>query len=242
MVELIVVIAIIAVLTGTILVGLDSTAAKINEANSTASDFYVVAQTEFTHLQMFDGPLTMSLNDAYKGAVADIDPDTNGGLKYYPAVGGNYPFDGTAAVGETHENGTPKSAELYIELYTFGGMVRRVNYANTIDDLRDMTGSGNKDAQLSLVLKGELSDRVKWKDGYYYAKIVYTAPTGMGLSKNDYRSNSVIVEWAAYSPKEMTDNEDTYYFKSANLLRNGAICGVHTTSKNPSLGTTGTVF
>ena len=242
MVELIVVIAIIGIMSATILIGMDTKSAKIKEANSTASDFYSVVQTEFTNFQMFDGPLTMTLNNAYKGSISAIDTKTEGGIKYYPAVGGNYPFRGTTSSGETHANGLPKEASVYIEVRAFGGTVRRVNYANMVQGLRLMTDDGNKDAQLCLVLKEELNDRMEWKDGYYYAKISYTPPTGVGLSTYDYRSNGVVVEWAAYSANQMTDDEDTYWFKSANILRNGTVCGVHTSAKYPWLGTTGTGF
>ena len=244
LIELIVVIAVIAVLVGTILVGLDTTSAKVEESKSTASDFYSAIQTEFTNFQMYDGPLTMTLNEAYKGSVASLGAG-NGGIKYYPAVGGNYPFAGVTAVGETHANGMPKTAAVYLEFYASYGILRHVNYSNSLTTLRGMTGAGNEDAQLCVVLKEGMKERMTFKDGYYYAKVQYTAPAaspGGYLSKYDYRSCGVTVEWAAYSPKEMTSDEDTYTFKSNNILRSGTICGVHTTTKYPNLGQTGTGF
>lgn len=241
MIELIVVIAIIGIMATTVLVGLDTRSSKVKEANNAASDFYSAIQTEFTNFQMFDGPLTMSLDKAYKSGISSIGANSdNGGVKYYPAAGGNYPFAGETAVGETHLDGLPKKAALYVEFYTYGGTVRRVNYANDITTLFGMTGTGNANAQLCLVLKQEMQERISYRDGYYYAKITYEPPTGINLSRYDYRSNSVRVEWAAYTSKQMTTNEDTYRFKSQNLLRGGSLCGVQTTSACPTLGTTGT--
>lgn len=241
MIELIVVIAIIGIMSALALASGNTRASKIEEADATASDFYAAVQTEFTNLQMFDGPLTMTLNNIYKTTpVSGIGANSEyGGLKYYPAAGGNYPFDGHTASGETHENGLPRTAVLYIEVYSFGGSIRRVNYANNINTLRGMTGAGNQDAQLCLILKEELKDRMEYKDGYYYARIAYTAPTGVGLSKYDYRTVGVKVEWAAYCTKEMTTNADTYTFRSNSMLNTGTICGTHSTEAFPLFGTTG---
>ena len=62
MLELIIVIAIIAIMTGTITANTSTRVNRIREANSTAMYFYTTIQTEFTRFQMFDGPLTMSLS------------------------------------------------------------------------------------------------------------------------------------------------------------------------------------
>lgn len=245
MIELIVVIAIIAVMATAIVVGMDTKSSKVKEANSTASDFYSALQTEFTNFQMFDGPLTATLNNAYKTFTTMSADDPNGGIKYYPAVGGNYPFEGETSDGETHENGVPKTATVYLKLYASGNILRRVNYSNNLATLCGMSDAGNEDAQLCIVLKEGMKDRMTFKGGYYYAKVKYTPPTlspGGYLSKYDYRSCGVMVEWAAYTPKEITSNADTSTFKSNNVLRNGAICGVQTTSKYPNLGETATSF
>ena len=241
MVELIVAIAVIGVMIGVLLAAADTKREKIAEANTTASDFYSTLQAEFTGFQMFDGPLTMTLNRAYRDGTIIGSNGKLGGMKYYPYVGGNYPFDGGKLAGETHENGTPKKSQLYIECYTFGSTIRRVNYASDLSTLIDMVGnSGNTDAQICLVLQQELRDRMHYRDGYYYARISYTPPDGIGLTRADYRNVSVKVDWVAYCSNEITSNAQTYTFKSQNILNSGTVCGVHTTTVNPTLGTTGT--
>lgn len=65
MIELIVVVGIIAVMLATVLVGTNNRQNRISSANSAAKDFYSALQTEFTNFQMFDGPLTMTLDGVY---------------------------------------------------------------------------------------------------------------------------------------------------------------------------------
>lgn len=245
MLELIVVIAIIAIMMGSVLGSSDNKRQKINAANSAATDFYTAIQTEFTNFQMFDGPLTMSMNKAY-GDISTIGKNSNnGGIKYYPAVGGNYPFDGKIDTGETHEKGLPKDkAALYIEICAHSGSIRHVNYANEFSTLVTMKGamgsSGNTTAQLCAVLKQEMEDRMSYKDGYYYARISYELPTGITLTKDDYRSVSVTVDWAAFSEQEITDNDSTYSFRTQNMTRDGHIVGVQARTHYINLGSTGT--
>ena len=249
MIELIVVIAIIAVMSGVVLFGSNGRREKILEANTAAADFYSVIQAEFTGLQMFDGPITMWTNKQYTDDnLKNLkDQPEFGGLKYYPKAGGNYPFDGTIEPGETHWGGEPKAAALYIEVYAFAGTVRRVNYANDITELLELEKSNDNDKyELCMVLKEELKDRIEYKNGYYYARISYTPPMPdpAGLTVYDYRERPVKVDWAAYCANEITDPNET--FLSQNYLTNSGICGVQYTRNSKatfeSLGTTGTSF
>ena len=239
--ELIIVIAVIGILIGTVLGGLDTQHEKILEANTTASDFYSAIQTEFINFQMFDGPLTVQLGKEYAAETTIGSNGKLGGIKYYPLVGGNYPYDGGKLAGETHQTGAPKESQLYVEFQAKNGILRRVNYASDIDTLIGYTDDGNTDAQICLVLQQEMAERMYYMDGYYYARISYTPPasTPVGLSKHDYRKISVKVDWAAFSYTEITD-ENSATFKKQNILNNGYVCGVHTTLTYPSLGTTGT--
>lgn len=246
MIEIIVVIAIIGVMSAVVLFGSNGRREKILEANTTASDFYSVLQAEFTNLQMYDGPITMSINKVYKDDnLKNLkDHPEFCGLKYYPAAGGNYPFDGTVATDETHWEGTPKTACLYIEVYAYGGTVRRVNYANDLESLFaiEKSDAEKEKYELCMVLTDEMKNRIEYKNGYYYARISYDAPapaTG-GLSVYDYRTVPVKVDWTAYCAYELTDPEQT--FRSANYLTDDGICGVHTTQGYTMLGTTGTSF
>lgn len=247
MIEMIVVVAIIAIMVGMILGSTNNQRDHIKDANQAAADFYSAVQTEFTNLQMFDGPLTMTLSDMYTTNFTGI-THTSGaykGIKYYPLAGGNYPFDGTLDVGETHETGRPKKCELFIEMYCFNGNIRRVNHASTADALFSLTGDGNKNAELCLVLQNELEDRMDFRDGYYYAKISYDPASALAKvppSKNDFREITVKVDWTAYCAHEIVNDSQTRNFRKQNILRSGAICGVYFTTGNWTLGETGTTF
>lgn len=246
MVELIVVIAIIAVMSGTVIFGLDTRKAKIEEANSAASDFYTAIQAEFTNFQMFDGPLTMTLNKAYDD-IFTLGTDTdNSGIKYYPWAGGNYPFEGLVVGGETHTNGKPKKAAVFVEICARGGVLRHVNYASTLEKLLEMkggVGTGNTGAQLSLILADEMKDRLEYRDGYYYARIYYKPPSwdaGHPPTGYDFRNVSVKVSWAAYSKDELTDDENSYTFGRNNVALDGHIVGVQPDAEHSNLGNQGT--
>lgn len=252
MVELIVVIAIIAIMSATILAGSNNRREKIQEANITASDFYATLTTEVLNLQLFDGPLTMALNKKYndESALRGIKAnDDFCGYKYYPAVGGNYPFMGSDPVAENHKDGVPKAAVLYVEFYAFGGTVRRVNYANSIENLLKMKGSsGNRTAEICMILQMEMEDRMEYREGYYYAKIRYTPPTlddaSATLSAYDYRNVTVQVDWTMYCANEIVYDDDinTVTFQSSNMLREGGVCGVHNTATSYDLGVTGSLI
>lgn len=197
-IELVVVIAIIAIMVSTVLVGTNNRQKRINSANSAAADFYSALQTEFINFQMFDGPLTMSLDGVYSANRDNISViganSPNGGVKYYPAAGGNYPYAG-AAVGETHLDGTPKAAELYLE-FRVSGSNFKVWWANTMDAL--IGASAPATSELGAVLEQEMKDRIEYSDGYYYAEVSYIPPTAGGVSaptKYDYRAASVKVKW-----------------------------------------------
>lgn len=243
MVELIVVIAIIAVMSATVIVGLDTRKAKIEEANTAASDFYNAIQAEFTNFQMFDGPLTMTLNNAYDNILTLGTNSPNGGIKYYPWAGGNYPFAGEIINNETHANGKPKDAAVFVEICARGGVLRHVNYANSLETLLTMkgaVGSGNTDAQLCLVLATEMKERMEYRDGYYYARIEYKKPSVVNPTEYDYRNAGVKVSWAAYSQDELTDDEDSYTFGKNNVALDGHIVGVQADALHINLGKSGT--
>lgn len=248
MIEMVVVLGILAIMIGMVLGGSNTQRDHIKDANQTAADFYSAVQTEFTNLQMFDGPLTMTLHDKYTTNLSGITAPSGAynGIKYYPLAGGNYPFDGTLAVGETHENGKPKKCELFIEMYCFNGRIRRVNYANTLNALLSYYGDGNKMTELCLVLQNELEDRMEYRDGFYYAKVTYDPAAALAKvspTKNDFREITVKVDWTAYCAHEITTATVMRNFRKQNILRSGDICGVFYTSMgNWTLGETGTTF
>lgn len=244
-IELVVVLAIIGIMTATVLAGGNNRQKRINAANSTAYDFYAALQAEFINFQMFDGPLTLSLNQVYSDNNEDISAirinDPNGGMMYYPTAGGNYPYAGAPA-GEKYLEGKPKTAELYLQFRATNGKIN-VWWANSFEALTSAGAPAS--SELSAVLEQEMKGRIEYTDGNYYAKVSYTVPTLTGVSaptKYDYRTEPIKVDWAAYTKTQMTFTDPaTYTFKMQNLLSNGQVCGVVTTD-GVSLGTTGTSF
>ena len=252
MVELIVVVLIIGIMATTVLAGSSNRREKILEGNTAASDFYSALQAEFTNFQMFDGPLTMSLHEKYvdtgaTGLTSISAGDNYSGMKYFPAVGGNYPY--ADYDGQAHATGLPSEAEtaLYLEFYVFSGKLIRVNYENDLGALLAMEKTGGNDgAELCAILVQEMKDRMEYRDGYYYARVSYSAPSldpSKTPTKYDYRMKPVLVDWAAYCASEITNADaDNTVFQMQNMLRSNGVCGVHTTNRFRNLGTTGTDF
>lgn len=199
--EMIIVIAIIAIMTGTITANTSSRLNRIREANSTAQDFYTVIQTEFTRFQMFDGPLTMSLSKRYTDAglktvlASDaLNGRKYGGLLWYPRAGGNYPISNNSTY-MTHagvwdsatrwrNEALPVPAGLTIEVHVENNKILSVDWAYTTAELfgKQPDEAGLTDAadinaarsELSAVLQMELDRKMDYKDGYYYARVTYT--------------------------------------------------------------------
>ncbi len=247
-IEMIVVVAIIAVITASVIGGTDNRRRKISAANDTARDFYSAVQTEFTNFQMYDGPLTITLDNKYKGNLSEIIvPEGNySGIKYFPSVGGNYPIcdklgdkDGNPAAegnpsnpsGETHREGRPRSATIYIKLRYHANSVSYIYYSNKdfVSLLAQTSGGSNTGgSELCAILMQEMPGRMSYEDGFYYAKISYNAPLwNMGKpTANDFRATAVTVDWAAYSSTELVNEED-YTFKTTNMSQSGHVLGIH---------------
>lgn len=249
-IELIVVVAILAVLVSTVFVSSSNKRDRIKDANSTAADFYSAVQTEFTRFQMYDAPLTVTLSNAYKTPNLLQTDSKLGGVKYFPAVGGNYPFKASdaPASADAHLTELPKANSIFIEVYVIAGRIKHVDWAvGGIETLLAKTGgtAAADKSELSAVLELEMKERMEYKDGYYYARISYTPPTGIGPTKYDYRERSVKVMWTAYTSKEITNgNASSYTFKTQNTLESGYICGVCKPKSGAysTLGTPGTNF
>ncbi len=237
MIELIVVIALLAVLVASILVSTNTTSKRIEEANSTATDFYSALQTEFTNLQMFDGPITMTLAKVYSNStpfsIGSLNTSNYGGIKYYPFVGGNYPFDNTVgsncpASPDEHLADKPKDTKLYLCFYVDNDQLQNVTWANTPTDLLALNAESTSDAssELEAVLENEMAERMSYKDGYYYAYIYYDAPDGVGVdppSSADYKAAPVKVLWTAFCNNKL---DASAKFKSQGILESGRVCGV----------------
>lgn len=207
--EMVIVIAIIAIMTGTITANTSSRLNRIREANSTAQDFYTTIQTEFTRFQMFDGPLTMSLSKKYANPYECIGSANRkfGGLMWYPRAGGNYPMlDNSAQMQQSgvrsdalfwRNSALPIPAGITIEVHVVNNKILSVDWDYTTAGLfgkqPDETGLTDPAeinaarSELSAVLQLELDRKMDYKDGYYYARVTYT---------NDEVTNPTKANWA----------------------------------------------
>lgn len=255
MVELVIVLAILGVLIGTVLAGANTTTKRIKEAESTATDFYSALQLEFTNLQMYDGPVTMTLSKIYTSPGATgiglLTDSKYGGLKYYPYASGNYPFDNSdtgnvpTAPAEQLED-KPKTADLYLCFYVDGNRLQNVTWANTLADLLALDpATGDGGSELEAVFEREMANRMSYKTGYYYARVHYDAPAAVdpitgAPSSGDYRTSPVKVLWTSYCniPMSATDSSSTT-FRSVGMLDNGHVCGVCKTEGYEAINRTG---
>lgn len=245
LIELIVVLAIIAVLSAVIFPMITNERARIREANNTARDFYAAVQSTFTKYSSYDGPLS----PAY-AANGDL-----GLLRHYPEMGGNYPFDATTTPGNF-----PETTSIYLEV---GAKNNKITFVNVLSAALSASGSSqaffnlakkdaaNMDTEFGRLLTDELNGRINYLDGFYYAKITYTAPYSGINSKME--ASTVKVAYALYMRYELpeatgpfsTYQIDNLMFGDDNKLSNGEICGTCAPWNNTSgtyLGRIGTMI
>lgn len=259
MMEIIIVLAILAIMAATITANTSSRYNRITEANSTAKDFYTTIQTEFTRFQMFDGPLTMSLSKKYANPYECIGSTNRkyGGLMWYPRAGGNYPMkDNSAQMQQSgvrndvmywRNSSLPIPAGITIEVHVVNNKILSVDWDYTTAGLfaKQPDEAGLTDpalinaarSELSAVLQSELDRRMDYKDGYYYARVVYTNEEVTDPHKANWnpelassasiRATPVTVEWAAYCRRQLeASDSSTYTFRKAYTSNAGEIIGV----------------
>ncbi len=236
MIELIVVIAILGVMAAIILPMVSARDSKIQEANSAARDFYTAMQSVMTKFSMYEGPLS----PAYEPKVGD--PNL-GEMRYFESMGGNYPY----AKGSTASD-FPNTTSLYIEFAVKNNSIIEVyssaiekssatdaNYDNGVGLYNLCTrASSMKDTEFGRLLKAEIEDRIRYRDGFYYAKVTYkniltsTIPQKM-------EAETVKVEYTGYSnrrlpqPGSLAFNDyrnANLYFGEDNVLVNDNVFGV----------------
>ena len=88
MIELIIVIAIIAVLAAMILPSLDTKKAAIDDANSASRDMYNVAQSIFTKYSLTEAPLNLGLKAEGNEAEKDSTKEYSECVRFYKKAGG----------------------------------------------------------------------------------------------------------------------------------------------------------
>lgn len=251
--ELVVVIAIIAIMTATIIANSSTRQSRIREATSTAKDFYTTIQTEFTRFQMFDGPLTMTLQKKYNGGPNTVVGTGNrhwGGVMWYPLVGGNYPISSDVTqMSNLHVNSDamewrnealPAKAGITLEVHVVNNKILSVDWDYTTSGLfaKDLDEAGLTDeddikaarSELSAVLQMELDRRMEYRDGYYYARVIYSNKAPINDLPNataaQCKAFPVTVLWAAYCREQLTDDSDTYTFRTSFVTNAGQVVGL----------------
>ncbi len=237
LIELIVVLAILGVMMAIILPNINLRERQISAANSTARDFYAAVQSVFTKYSLYEAKLFPYY--VPENTEITYDPDNDPNMKYmcyYPALNGNYPFDPQTVKGDM-----PVSTDLYLEITAKNGQIQHTNVAAYARD-RGIAGmfmlcgksASNIDTEFGKLLATELAGRIDYQDGFYYAKISYTAPAaavGGVVSKQD--TDTVKVMFTAYTKHELplaSGASSTYenanlVFGADNVLSSGEICG-----------------
>ncbi len=249
-IELIVVIAIIAILTAVILPQLSSERSRKNEAKSAATDFYAAVQMVMSKFSLYDGKLS----------IAYTNNENLGLVRYYPMMGGNYPYDNGAGITD-HEY--PAATSLYIMIEAKNGNIRTVGAVARAQS-RNAAQPGffellkrnsfDRDTEFGRLLTGEIEDWISFQDGFYYARVDFVPPKNADgtLNKTEINSETVKVAWSAYASKELpapkaTDSVATFtnnnlYFGSDYKLSCGEVCGTcaHYDSSWTAVGDKGT--
>lgn len=223
-VELVVVLAIIAVLVAVIVPGLSTRKAKISEANSAARDFYTAVQSIMTKYSLYDGPLS---------AAYMANPDL-GDIRYFEKLGGNYPYKRGTTAGDA-----PATASLYIEVCIEKGLMTDVvtytaEATETVGMYQIATRNSNYvNNECGRLLKAELENRIHYRDGYYYAKVKYESKISGIPSKME--AETVKVEYAGFCVNRLPlatggvtnyINENLTFGAGDYELNNGEVFGV----------------
>lgn len=201
MVEIIVVIGILTALAATIIPNINVEKNKMQEACGTARDFYYALQVNITRYMMYEAPLS----PAYRAGSYD-DTKELGLIKYYINAHGNYPYVKGSDDGEP-PNEMPVKADIFIEFQAKNDQIVFMNCANTAKELYKQ-GDDVKNTEFARLLSSELKSRLKFNDGFYYAKISYNPPADLTAL------DTVRVAWTAFSfhrrPQLLTDDFSTY--------------------------------
>lgn len=242
-VELIIVIAIIAVLTAVIFSNSGTEEKKKQAANDAARDFYNSVQYSFTKYMKYESALSIAIaNDTT--AVNNSDKI----IHYYPKLNGNYPREKYTFIKMLVE----KNQIQYVK--TFNG-------TNGFEDLlKDKTTSSNMNGanvlnEFDKLLKSDFDTVLETNvNGYYYALVIFD---GAAAADDNVKSTPVKVHSTYYSERaidELVGDVTQYrvnnlWFNDYCRLKSGNICGVCTSAKYENsdgdrvyLGNEGTFF
>lgn len=248
-IELIVVIAIIAILMAVILPNITGERERINAANSAARDFYAAIQTTMSKYSTYDG----QLSPAYSAN------NNLGVVRYYPLMGGNYPYDASYDHANT-DNDNPAVASMYIMVHARNDRIQDVGVvtrakANVSADPGIYTllqrNAADRSTEFGRLLTREINDRLVFKDGWYYARVDFNYTiSAFGVAEN-IKLHTVKVAYTAYSRYELSKASGSYTsfvdsaltFGNDYKLNTGEICGtcaVWDSTSNTRIGMAGT--
>lgn len=265
-IELIVVIAILAVLMAVILPQLSTQRSRISEAKAAASDFYAAIQTTMNYYSVYDGQL---LSDDTVTNETDV-------MRYYKLLGGNYPFNADEHSDHAIDDmGYPDNISMYIMVYAKNDIIQETNIVTRLSNKNsgsengmfqllkrgkkdDGSDDGSSAHEFIRILQGEIDDRVTFNDGYYYAKVVFNFDGSLDLEGNpiDINLYTIKVEYTAYCRKQLPNAAGTTYdtfsksitFGNKDYILNwngGEVCGTCAawdTTNNNCIGLAGTTL
>lgn len=215
-VELVVVIAAIAVLAAIIAPGLNNGDALREAAASTAEDFYAATQSLFTKYSRYEAPLSLAMKNESKDTAV---------IGYASNLGGNYPTKKYIFI-EVAKKATNVSVKAVGSDYLQRAMTAVLNKSAQTDTVEstvfDQTFANN------------LSGLIELKEGYYYAVVKFEEPISLPNDSRPTVTNTVRVMCTGWSQNELPqiagdfENYKQQYllFKESNRLANGSIFGV----------------
>ena len=219
-IELIVVIAIIAVLSMIILPLLSNENSRIQEARTAATDFYAAVQTAMNKFSHYDGSLTTSYSVKNESIV-----------RYYAKMGGNYPYDEQYDKDASiTDHDYPLATSLYIMVYAKNDKIETIGMVSRAKSSSSEAGffrllqrnAADRSTEFGRLFAAEIDDRVSFRDGYYYARVDFNPPTNpdKSINKDEINSETVRVAYAAYCRRELpksTLGGNVSEFENANL-------------------------
>ena len=209
-VELVVVIAIIAVLTAVIAPGLNTGEANRDAAASAAGDFYAATQNLFTKYSKFEAPLSAAMKSE----------ETI--MKYYAGFGGNYPVDKYLFLHVETKSGNVVSCEVTVASDTKTAITKVLDKeSTTLNTAFGKTFSDN------------LEPLIELKNGHYYALVEFV--NNSSILATPMVTSTVRVMCTGYTENQLppvgsavyTDYVAEYMtFMESNRLANHQIFGV----------------
>ena len=223
--ELIVVLAILAVLTAIILPQMTTKRSRINAARSAARDFYAAVQSVMNYYAVYDGQVLPN-DPGTKKEAEDV-------VKYYKNLTGNYPIDYSYTGTHKGDLEDPNPTSMYIMVHTKNSHVSEIGIIVRADEGTNNQGGnngmfqllkrgkkddgsddGSRNTKFGEILKGEINTRVSFNEnGYYYAKVVFRYGDTFDATGNPmYLSMQTLkVEYTAYCSRELPDARGKSY-------------------------------